>query len=107
MKDQIVKGCCVAAGTGAAFVAAPLIVSAVGFGTAGVTGGSTAAAIQSAVYGGSVTAGSIFAGLQSIGATGAAAASFTTAVGTTIASGFLPSGMHIYSLAFSWYWNIH
>ncbi|KAJ7190129.1 hypothetical protein GGX14DRAFT_483711 [Mycena pura] len=46
-------------------------VNAVGFGAAGVTAGSIAAGIQSAVYGGAVGAGSLFAWAQSVGAGGA------------------------------------
>lgn len=40
----------------ATLVAAPVLVSAAGFTTAGVAAGSVAAGIQSAVYGGTVTA---------------------------------------------------
>ena len=44
---------------------------AIGFGSAGIVAGSSAAAAQSAMAGGAVTAGSYFAGAQSLGATGA------------------------------------
>ncbi|PFX19522.1 Interferon alpha-inducible protein 6 [Stylophora pistillata] len=53
-----------------AVAAVPLVLSSLGFTTTGVAAGSAAAAIQSAVYGGSVTSGSIFAVLQSLGAGG-------------------------------------
>ena len=54
--------------------AAPVVLSAVGFGAGGVVGGSIAAGIQSTVYGGSVGAGSLFALAQSAGAAGIGAA---------------------------------
>jgi len=58
-----------AAGT-AAVVAAPAVLSAVGFTAGGVAAGSTAASIQSVFYGGSVASGSAFALAQSAGAAG-------------------------------------
>ena len=71
---------------GGAVVAAPcLAASAVGFGTAGIVGGSVAAGIQSTI--GNVAAGSLFATMQSLGATG----SFVygaTAGSATAAAGF-------------------
>ena len=59
--------------TGAAIggVAAPTIISAVGFGSLGPVAGSTAAAVQASV--GNVAAGGLFATLQSAGMGGAAA----------------------------------
>ncbi|EPS36607.1 hypothetical protein H072_9825 [Dactylellina haptotyla CBS 200.50] len=62
--------------TGALLV--PLILPAIGFGTAGVTAGTMAAGWQSAI--GLVEAGSLFAILQSAGAGGAAGAAAITAV---------------------------
>lgn len=56
-------------GTGAV-VAAPLVLSALGFGAAGVTAGSMAATAQSTFYGAAVTSGSTFALLQSAGSAG-------------------------------------
>ncbi|XP_020915337.2 glycine-rich protein 1 [Exaiptasia diaphana] len=55
---------------GAAVVAAPLALGAVGFTAGGVAAGSLAAGVQSAVYGGAVASGSVFAVLQSAGAAG-------------------------------------
>ncbi|XP_076357678.1 interferon alpha-inducible protein 27, mitochondrial-like [Tachypleus tridentatus] len=48
----------------------PLILSALGFSTVGVTAGSAAALFQSVFYGGSIASGSLFSFLQSIGAAG-------------------------------------
>jgi len=59
----------VAAGA-AAVVAAPAVLSGVGFTAGGVAAGSLAASIQSVFYGGSVAAGSAFALAQSAGAAG-------------------------------------
>ncbi|KDN44590.1 hypothetical protein RSAG8_05355, partial [Rhizoctonia solani AG-8 WAC10335] len=53
-------------GTGAAVLATPPLL---GFTASGVSAGSLAATIQSAVYGASVPAGSLFATIQSVGAT--------------------------------------
>ena len=53
-----------------------LVPILMGFGTAGIIGGSAAAAIQSSI--GNVVAGSIFATVQSLGATGVIAG---TAIG--------------------------
>lgn len=65
-----------------------LIVPAIGFGAAGVTAGSLAAAYQSAFLGGTIASGSIFATLQSIGAVGLSAAANTAVVaGSAAASG--------------------
>ena len=57
------------AGTVVGVVAAPLVFTAVGFGSAGIAAGSLAAAIQTP----NIVAGSAFAIAQSIGATGGAA----------------------------------
>jgi len=51
-------------------VAAPIVISAPGFGSAGVAVGSLAAWAQGTFYGGAVASGSVFATLQSIGAAG-------------------------------------
>ncbi|XP_023215672.1 uncharacterized protein LOC111618390 [Centruroides sculpturatus] len=61
-------------------------VGALGFGAVGVTAGSIAAGIQSAVYGGSVASGSIFAICQSIGAAGLgiAGTASSAAAGATV-----------------------
>lgn len=56
-------------GTVVGVVAAPLVLGAVGFGSAGVAADSLAAAIQTP----NIVAGSAFAIAQSIGATGGAA----------------------------------
>ena len=57
-------------------VAAPLVLSALGFGAAGVTAGSMAATAQSTFYGAAVTSGSTFALLQSAGAAGIGTVSY-------------------------------
>jgi hypothetical protein len=57
-------------------------LTAAGFTTAGIAGGSAAAAWQSSI--GSVAAGSTFATLQSFGATGAIAAVGSAAIGITL-----------------------
>lgn len=67
----------------AAVVAAPFVLSMVGFTTGGVAAGSIAASIQSAVYGGTVASTSVFAGLQSAGAAGLG----TSAAGSVFAAG--------------------
>ena len=57
------------------FLAAPLAVGALGFGSTGIVGGSYAASMTSAsavASGGAIQAGSAVAILQSIGAGGAA-----------------------------------
>jgi Interferon-induced 6-16 family len=61
--------------------AVPAVLGVVGFGAAGVTAGSAAAALQSSI--GSVAAGSLFAGAQSAAAGGLAAG---TVAGITAAS---------------------
>jgi len=66
---------------GAAVIAAPIAIAAVGFGSAGVVGGSMAAAWQATI--GNVALGSFFAGLQSAGAAGMGVA----ATGATAATG--------------------
>lgn len=72
----------------AAVVAAPFVLTAAGFTSAGVAAGSIAAGIQSAVYGGTIASTSMFAGLQSAGAAGlgASAASAVFAGGAGIAT---------------------
>ncbi|XP_064614312.1 interferon alpha-inducible protein 27-like protein 2A isoform X1 [Liolophura sinensis] len=64
---DILKGAAIG---GVSVAAAPLALGALGFTTGGVAAGSVAAAIQSSVYGGTVTAGSLFATAQSVGAVG-------------------------------------
>ena len=68
IKDFLEKHKCKIIGAATAVVGAPLVLSAVGFGAAGVAWGSAAATIQSAVYGGAATG--IFSSLQSAGAAG-------------------------------------
>ena len=53
-----------------ALAATPFALTWMGFTAAGVAAGSTAAYIQSAVYGGTVASSSAFAALQSAGAAG-------------------------------------
>ncbi|KAH6670295.1 hypothetical protein F5X68DRAFT_265046 [Plectosphaerella plurivora] len=55
---------------GGAFAATFVGIMSVGFGTVGITAGSLAAAIQSAMYGAFVPAGGWFATLTGIGMTG-------------------------------------
>jgi ribosomal protein L12E/L44/L45/RPP1/RPP2 len=57
---------------GSVMTGGALAVTAAGFGSAGIVGGSVAAAVQSSI--GNVAAGSLFAALQSAGATGTIAA---------------------------------
>jgi len=70
-----------AVGVIAAPVVAGAALGAVGFTASGVAAGSIAAAIQSAVYGGSVAVGSLFALAQSAGATGAIGSAAAAAIG--------------------------
>jgi len=64
---------------GVIVVGAPFVVlPALGFGATGVAGGSIAAGLQSAVYGGFVAGGGVFATLQSAGVAGVA---ITTKIG--------------------------
>ena len=81
-------GVAVATGT-AAVVAAPVVLSAVGFTATGVTVGSVAAFIQSVFYGGYVGSGSLFALTQSAGAAGIGAAGNTAifGIGGTLGTG--------------------
>lgn len=71
----------VAAGT-AAVAAAPLVLSAVGFGSGGIVAGSLAASIQSTLYGGATTG--MFAAVQSAGMTGIGSTA-SAAIGGTFA----------------------
>ena len=76
---------------GGAIAATGLIPIGLGFGTAGITAGSAAAAAQSAI--GPVAAGSTFATMTSLGMTGvfstlAGVGSAITAAGAAIASWF-------------------
>lgn len=81
-KHLTITNCLMAGG---AAVALPCVAAtAVGFGSAGIVGGSLAAAMQSAI--GNVAAGSSFALLQSLGATGTFI-SGATAGGSAIAVG--------------------
>lgn len=65
----------------------PLLLGAIGFGSAGVTAGSLAALWQSTM-GGTIAAGSLFSTLQSIGAVGLGAATSLTVTGATGAAAF-------------------
>jgi hypothetical protein len=67
---------------GAGTCAATAGLTFAGFTTAGIAGGSAAAAWQSSI--GSVAAGSTFATLQSLGATGTIAAVGSAAIGITL-----------------------
>ncbi|XP_034950853.1 interferon alpha-inducible protein 27-like protein 2A [Chelonus insularis] len=80
-----------AIGTGIVVFGAPLAVAAVGFGSSGITAGSTAAWLMS-LSGGATQAGSVVAVCQSIGATGAVATS-TSALGGVLggAAGYFVS----------------
>ncbi|KAL2628938.1 hypothetical protein R1flu_013624 [Riccia fluitans] len=77
--------------TGVALLATPLVVPAVvsslGFGPAGIAGGSWAASFM-ASYGGTVGAGSACAALQSIGAVG----TFTGATAVASAGAVITGG---------------
>jgi len=72
-----------AAITGGVIAGAALLPITLGFGTAGIVGGSIAAGIQAAI--GNVAAGSLFAASTSLGMTGAFAS--TSAVGTILGAG--------------------
>eukprot|EP00026_Physarum_polycephalum_P021834 Phypoly_transcript_25384.p1 GENE.Phypoly_transcript_25384~~Phypoly_transcript_25384.p1 ORF type:complete len:102 (+),score=15.04 Phypoly_transcript_25384:155-460(+) len=74
-----------------AVVAAPLVLTAVGFTSAGVVAGSAAAGIQSLVYGGA-TCG-LFSVAQSIGAAGIGLAAKGALVATAGAAG--AAGHHL------------
>ncbi|XP_067952058.1 interferon alpha-inducible protein 27-like protein 2 isoform X2 [Watersipora subatra] len=67
--ELLVKGGVFAATLGVTYVAAPIVLGAIGFGPLGVIGGSIAALFQS--YIGNVAGNSLFALLTSLGATGA------------------------------------
>lgn len=91
---------CAAAGTvagvGVAAAIPTVILPAIGFGAAGVVGGSAAALAQSAI--GNIAAGSVFASLQSAGAVGAVSwvtTGVTTGLGTTVgaAASAVPSAI--------------
>jgi len=73
---------------GGAVMAAPLVLTAVGFGSAGVVGGSIAAAWQATI--GNVAAGSFFAACQSAGAAGISA---TTSAAIGSAGAAVGSGL--------------
>lgn len=80
----ILIGSAVAVGTATAITLVPMVVGAAGFGPAGISAGSWAAAWQSSI--GSVAAGSIFSIIQSAGAASSlvASTSYTlAAAGTT------------------------
>lgn len=74
----------IVAGT-TAIAAAPVVISAAGFTSAGVAAGSLAAGVQSVFYGGAVGSTTIFAGLQSAGAAGIGLGT-NVAIGTTVGS---------------------
>ena len=66
-------------------VAAPALIAAAGFGSLGIVGGSAAAAVQSAVYGGATTG--VFSTLTSIGMAGMGAGSTAFAATAGAAGG--------------------
>ena len=71
--DRVGTVVCAVVGAGVTAVAAPVVLGAVGFTSAGVAVGSPAAWIMSSVAkanGGKITAGGIVAILQSLGARG-------------------------------------
>jgi len=78
---------------GGAVLAAPLALTTVGFGSAGVIGGSIAAGIQASI--GNVAAGSMFALCQSAGAAGISAgtSAIIGSVGAGLGSGLSFLGM--------------
>ena len=87
MNSSFAKG--IAVGSALLF-GASLIPAAIGFGSAGIVGGSIAAGIQSGI--GNVAAGSLFSVFQSLGMTGfftgvaAKAATIAVTVGALFAS---------------------
>ena len=68
LKTGVIVGGTAVVGGVATVVAAPFIVSAIGFGTGGIVAGSWAASMMSAM--GPVGAGGVVATLQSVGAAG-------------------------------------
>ncbi|XP_043915240.1 interferon alpha-inducible protein 27-like protein 2A [Protopterus annectens] len=85
LQDGKVRTAAIVAGTAAvAVVGTPLLIGALGFGSAGVAAGTAAAKMMSAAAianGGGVAAGSVVATLQSIGAVGLSTAG-SAVVGT-------------------------
>ena len=80
----------VAVGVGVV-VAAPAVLTYIGFSTGGVVAGSVAATAQSAFYG-NVAAGSLFATLQSVGAAGGLSVSAAGATTVTAAAAGAATG---------------
>ena len=82
--------------TAVSILAVPAVLGAVGFGAAGVAGGSAAAAWQ-AGFGGAVQAGSLFAGCQSLAMGGAVAGTVgsvgSAAAGIGAAAGAIGKGI--------------
>ena len=93
IKDFLEKHKCKIIGAATAVVGAPLVLSAAGFGAAGVAAGSAAATIQSAVYGGAATG--IFSSLQSAGAAGMSTATNFILGGTGAYAGSYYCGLDI------------
>eukprot|EP01122_Echinamoeba_exundans_P013751 TRINITY_DN6053_c0_g1_i1.p1 TRINITY_DN6053_c0_g1~~TRINITY_DN6053_c0_g1_i1.p1 ORF type:complete len:410 (+),score=68.87 TRINITY_DN6053_c0_g1_i1:201-1430(+) len=88
---KIFRAAAAVLGGAAAVLGAPILLGTLGFGTAGVTGGSFAAWLMSVIAtssGGGVTAGSLFAICQSIGAAGLTGTSATVigAMGAAISA---------------------
>ena len=83
---KVGKGVAIAGGVIAGVSLLPLVL---GFGTAGIVGGSIAAGIQAAI--GNVAAGSLFAVCTSLGMTGVFAT--TAAVGAILGAGGLAAYM--------------
>uniref|UniRef100_L7M2U7 Putative interferon alpha-inducible protein n=1 Tax=Rhipicephalus pulchellus TaxID=72859 RepID=L7M2U7_RHIPC len=76
-RRTVIIGAAATVGAAAAMVAAPVALSAVGFGKVGVTAGSTAAAINSSI--GTIAKGSLYSLCQHWGAVGLPAALKATA----------------------------
>lgn len=87
-RRTLITGAAATVGAAAAVAAAPVVLSTVGFGTVGVSAGSTAAAIQSTM-GGFIAKGSLFSLCQSWGAVGlpVAAQAVTAVAGAGLGGG--------------------
>ena len=72
-----------AAASAAITAASPALLGAVGFGNTGVTGGSLAASLQGALYGGATPAGGLFATCTSAAMGGQMGSAAVTAVAVT------------------------
>ncbi|MEQ2303415.1 hypothetical protein AMECASPLE_016740 [Ameca splendens] len=87
----------VAAGAAVALAAAPFVLGAVGFTSAGIAAGSTAASLMSyaaAANGGGVAAGGLVAALQSAGAVGLSGATSVAVASAGAVVGWMASRFH-------------